>query len=66
MMNDHHAESPRTRNVALEVALARHSANGWDNPALPEDYSAIAALLRLDTLRVRQMVEPQPLMPSPN
>ena len=45
MMNHHHAESPRTRTVALAVALARHSANGWDNPALPDDYSAIAALL---------------------
>ena len=64
MMNDRHAENPRTRNVALAVALARHSANGWDNPALPDDYSAIAALLRLDALRVRQMVEPQQLMPS--
>ena len=65
MMDDHLSESPRIRNVALAVALARHSANGWDNPALPDDYTAIGELLRLDEPRVRQMVEPQPIKPSP-
>lgn len=64
MMDDHRAESPRIRNVALAVALARHSANGWDNPALPDDYSAIGALLHLDAPRVQQMVEPQAFKPS--
>jgi hypothetical protein len=64
MMDDKRTESPRTRNVALAVALARHSAHGWDNPALPDDYDAIGALLRLDAPRVRQMVEPQQIKPS--
>ena len=64
MMGDHRAESPRIRNVALAVDLARHSASGWDNPALPDDYRAIGALLRLDPPRVQQMVEPQQLTPA--
>jgi HD-like signal output (HDOD) protein len=63
MMDDHLSENPRIRNVALAVALARHSSNGWDNPALPDDYTAIGALLHLDEPHVRQMVEPQPIKP---
>jgi len=59
MMDSQRSENPRVRNVALAVDLARHSANGWDNPALPDDFSAIGALLHLDATRVRQMVEPR-------
>jgi len=33
------------RNVVLAVRLARHSAHGWDNPALPDDMDDIAQLL---------------------
>ncbi|MEO8599073.1 MAG: histidine kinase, partial [bacterium] len=42
-------------NVKLAVDLARHSASGWDNAALPGDYSAIETLLNIDrdTLLVR-------------
>ncbi len=45
LMDDEHAEHPRVRNVALAVSLARHSANGWDNPALPEDIAGIVKLI---------------------
>lgn len=48
MMDREHAESPRVRNVVLAVDLARHSANGWDDPALPDDFQAIAELLHLN------------------
>jgi hypothetical protein len=41
------AALPRVRNVRLAVDLARHSAHGWDNPALPDDYRAIGELLHL-------------------
>lgn len=55
LMDDSHAERPRVRNVKLAVDLARHSANGWDDPALPDDFEAIAKLMNIDdaTLRVR-------------
>lgn len=45
MMDDSHADSPRVRSVMLAVNIARHSMYGWQNPALPDDYRAAAALL---------------------
>lgn len=47
LMDDGHAATPRTRNVSLAVNLARHSAKGWDDPALPDDFKAIEELLRI-------------------
>lgn len=42
-------ESARERNVRLAVDLARHSANGWDDAALPDDYRAICELLHINS-----------------
>lgn len=42
-----HAASPQERNVLLAIRVARHSAAGWDNPALPDDYADIGELLQL-------------------
>lgn len=47
LMNHDNAEHPRVRNVKLAVDLARHSANGWDDAALPDDYKAIGDLLHI-------------------
>lgn len=47
LMDDMHATHPRVINVALAVNLARHSAFGWDNPALPDDYALIQSFLKL-------------------
>lgn len=47
LMDSKHAEHPRVRNVTLAVDLARHSANGWDDAALPDDYAAIEDLLHV-------------------
>jgi HD-like signal output (HDOD) protein len=44
-----HAQSSQVKNVMLAVRLARHTAHGWDNAALPDDVSEIAALLLLGT-----------------
>jgi HD-like signal output (HDOD) protein len=46
----------RVRNVLLATALARHSQNGWNNAALPDDFEAIGQLLNLSTLAVRSLV----------
>jgi HD-like signal output (HDOD) protein len=48
-MMDHRdgEETARERNVRLAVDLARHSANGWDDAALPDDYKAICELLHI-------------------
>ena len=42
-----HADSPQVKNVTLAVRLARHTAQGWDNAAVPDDVAEIAALLQL-------------------
>jgi HD-like signal output (HDOD) protein len=55
LMDEAHADRPRVKNVKLAVDLARHSARGWDDPALPDDFAAIARLMNIDhdTLMLR-------------
>ncbi len=55
LMDDASCEKPRVKNVKLAVDLARHTAHGWDDPALPDDFRAIATLMNIDedTLRAR-------------
>jgi HD-like signal output (HDOD) protein len=58
-MNDpDEARSPQVRTVSLAIRLARHSADTWSDPALPDDYTAIAELLRVSPQRVIEMVRP--------
>jgi len=47
LMDDARATHPRALTVSLSVALARHCANGWYDPALPSDFSAIQKLVNL-------------------
>ncbi|MCW5623937.1 MAG: HDOD domain-containing protein [Burkholderiales bacterium] len=47
LMDGHHATRPRVRNVLVGVAIARHSARGWHDPALPDDFKATRELLGL-------------------
>jgi hypothetical protein len=56
LMEGEFAQESRVRNVILAVNLARHSANGWDDAALPDDYKDIAALLRMDLDRVAKLI----------
>ena len=55
--DDRHAEHPSVRSVALAVRLARHTANGWDNAALPDDVKDIAQLLNLSQAATLQFVQ---------
>ena len=45
LMDDHHGFKPRVLNVTLATAVARHSAQGWDDPALPDDYATVGRLI---------------------
>ena len=45
LMDERHAHTPRALNVSLAVAVARHSANGWDDAALPDDFAAVGRLI---------------------
>jgi HD-like signal output (HDOD) protein len=59
--DDKHADQPDVRNVLLAVRLARHSARGWDNAALPDDIDDIALLLNLTpeaTLHLVRQIAP--------
>ncbi|MDP5240715.1 HDOD domain-containing protein [Uliginosibacterium sp. 31-16] len=56
LMNEDNAENPRVKNVILACDLARHAANGWDDPALPDDYVAISELLRVKRSVVMQRI----------
>ncbi len=57
---------PRMRTVSLAIRLARHSATGWEDPALPDDYTDIAELLHVSPQRVREMLLPVPAQPHPH
>lgn len=42
-----HRDAQQVRNVQLAIRVARHSASGWDNAALPDDVREVSALLNL-------------------
>ena len=45
--NDKRANDPQVLSVKLAVRLARHTADGWDDEAIPDDLAEIGALLNL-------------------
>ncbi|MBE7419970.1 MAG: HDOD domain-containing protein [Ideonella sp.] len=45
--DDRHAHSAQVRNVLLAIRFARHTNDGWDNAAVPDDVRDIATLLNL-------------------
>jgi HD-like signal output (HDOD) protein len=45
--DDRHAENTQVRNVVLAIQLARHTAQGWHNAAIPDDVRDIAQLLNM-------------------
>ena len=55
--DDRHADSPGVRNVLLAVRLARHTSQGWSNPALPDDINEIADLLNLSPAATLHLVQ---------
>ena len=58
LMDDSNAGKPRVRNVTLAVNLARHSANGWNDAALPDDYRDMGELLRIPPAEAMALVVP--------
>lgn len=56
LMQEESSGEQRVRNVTLAANLARHSAHGWDNAALPDDYRDIAELLRVDVDKAMRIV----------
>ena len=56
LMDPAQSGNERVCNVMLALNLARHSANGWDDAALPDDYRDIGELLNIDPQKVKEMV----------
>lgn len=56
LMEDEASGLQRVKNVKLAVDLARHSANGWGDAALPDDYKGVAELLRVDVARAIHII----------
>ncbi len=56
LMDDTQKNQARVRNVTLAINLARHSANGWDDAALPDDYTEIGELLHLPLEQVKVLL----------
>ena len=57
LMHEARPKQPRTLNVLLAVNLARHSASGWDDPALPDDYAEIQKLLNMNEAEVLERIQ---------
>lgn len=55
--DDRHGQEAPVRNVLLAMRLARHSAAGWDNPALRDDFAELADLLHLGIEPTRALVQ---------
>ena len=47
MTDDKRANDPQVQSVKLAVRLARHTADSWDNKAVPDDLSEIGTLLNM-------------------
>jgi HD-like signal output (HDOD) protein len=55
--DDRHADQANARCVKLALRLARHTAEGWDDPAIAQDVSEIATLLTLSPAAALQLVQ---------
>lgn len=64
LMDDANAHLHRVQNVTLAVNLARHSAKGWEDAALPDDFTAIEELLHISRETLLKRLEvPEHLFP---
>ena len=54
--DDRRANDPQVLAVRLAIRLARHSANGWNNAAIPDDLRDIGELLNLAPNHVQALV----------
>ena len=68
MMDSHQINNPRVATVKLANNLARHTAQGWDNAAIPDDLAETAKLLGIseESLldRLRRMMDNPPPPPA--
>lgn len=56
LMHAGHAAAGGPQSVALGLRIARHSREGWDNPALPDDFTDLGRLLSLTPAAAASLV----------
>ncbi|WP_233217835.1 HDOD domain-containing protein [Roseateles chitinivorans] len=56
IIDDKKANDPQVRSVTLAVRLARHTAQSWENPAVPDDLIEIGALMNLSPAHTLKLV----------
>lgn len=56
LMNPQNADTPNVKNVKLAVDLARHSANGWQDAALVDDFREIREILHMSNSSLMERV----------
>ena len=56
LMDTDHAKLPRVKNVNIAASFARHSANGWYNAALPDDFAAIDSFVSMGAENVMDYI----------
>ena len=54
--DDRASHLDQVRNVQLAIRIARHSSQGWDNPALPDDVDEVSALLNLGSVPTMRLL----------
>jgi HD-like signal output (HDOD) protein len=54
--DDRPSEHSQVRTVLLAIRVARHTMQGWDNPAVPDDLRDIGALLHLNADAVHKLL----------
>jgi HD-like signal output (HDOD) protein len=54
--DDRRQEATQVRNVMLAIRVARHTAQGWDNPAIPDDLIDISQLLNLGIVPSKKLL----------
>jgi len=60
LLDEHSVKDQQVKSVSLAANLARHSANGWNDAALPDDYAELAQLLRVDVAKAKQIAGAEP------
>lgn len=56
IVDDKKSHDPQVRSVMLAVRLARHTAQSWENPAVPDDLIEIGELLSLSPAHTLKLV----------
>jgi len=63
-MDDRQARNSQVRNVLLAIRLARHTMNGWQNAAIPDDLHDIAEMLHMSVGHAEALVRDIDLHPD--